>query len=43
MRNQSSKKLRKLAEHLSVGKTKQETRKVYQRLKNVHKINKGEL
>ena len=45
MRNKSAKKLRRLAEALTVGKTKTETRQAYQRLKNVHKINKikGEL
>jgi len=43
MRNQSAKKLRRLAEHLTVGKTPKETRKVYKRLKQVHKDNKGEI
>jgi hypothetical protein len=43
MKNKSAKKLRKLAEHLTVGKTKSETKKVYKRLKSVHKTNKKEL
>lgn len=43
MKGKSAKRLRKLAQHLTVSKSEQETRKVYQRLKNVHKTNKGQL
>ncbi len=43
MKGKSAKKLRRLANILTVGKTSEETRKVYQKLKNVHKSNKGEL
>lgn len=42
MKGKSAKKLRTLAERLTVGKTEEETRKVYQRLKKVHKSNRGE-
>jgi len=41
MKGKSAKKLRKPAKHLTVGKSDEETRKVYQRLKAVHKQNKG--
>lgn len=43
MRNKSAKKLRRLAEHMTVGKSKQETKKVYKRLQTVHKTNQGEI
>lgn len=43
MRKQSAKKLRQLAQRMTVGKSKKETKKVYQRLKSVHKDNKGEI
>lgn len=45
MRKKQAKKLKKLAEVLTKYKpqSKEEIRKVYQRLKNVHKSNKGEL
>ncbi len=42
MRNKQAKKLRKLAALMTQGRP-QETRKVYQRLKSVHKDNKGEI
>lgn len=41
MRKKQVKKLKKLAALLTQGKP-QDTRKVYQRLKTVHKENKGE-
>ena len=41
MRGTSAKKLRRLANALTIGKPKEETRIVYQRLKKVHKANKG--
>jgi hypothetical protein len=41
MRKKQCKKLKKLAALLTQGKP-QDTRKVYQRLKTVHKENKGE-
>jgi len=41
MRKKQVKKLKKLAALLTQGRP-QETRKVYQRLKTVHKENKGE-
>lgn len=43
MKNKTAKKLRKLAEHLTVGKSPEETKKVYKRLKEVLKINKREI
>lgn len=43
MRNKSAKKLRKLAEHMTVGKPTHETKKIYKRLKSVHKTNKKEI
>lgn len=43
MKNKSAKKLRRLAERMTVGKSKEETKKVYDRLKNVHKSNRKEL
>jgi hypothetical protein len=42
MRKKQVKKLKKLAALLTQGRP-QETRKVYQRLKTVHKENKGEV
>lgn len=43
MKSKSSKKLRRLAERMTVGKPAAETKKVYQRLKAVHKQNMKEL
>ena len=43
MNSKSAKKLRRLANAISIGKSKEETRKIHQRLKNVHKTNKKEL
>lgn len=43
MRGKSAKKIRRLAAIMTVGKSLFETRKVYKRLKDVHKENKGEL
>jgi len=40
MNNKQAKKLRKGAELITVGKSKSETRKVYQRLKEVYKAGK---
>lgn len=37
MRNKSAEKLRRDAENVTVGVTKQQTRQTYQRLKTVHK------
>lgn len=39
MKKKAAKELRKLAEMLTLNKPKSETRKQYQRLKNVHKLN----
>lgn len=43
MKNKSAKKLRRLAILMTVGKTPQETKKVYKNLKSVHKDNKKEI
>jgi len=43
MKGKSAKKLRRLAKLMTVGKLPAETEKVYKRLKEVHKNNKGEL
>lgn len=43
MKNKSAKKLRRLAEHIGVGKTKAEVKKLYKKLKSVHKSNNKEL
>lgn len=43
MRNKSAKKLRKLANLMMVGKPKEETDKMYKKMKKIHKVNKGEL
>lgn len=40
MKGKSAKKLRRLANIMTVGKSPEETRKVYQRLKTIHKDNK---
>lgn len=42
MRKKQTKKLKKLAALMTQGRP-EDTRKVYQRLKNVHKSNKGEI
>lgn len=43
MNNKSAKKLRRLARHLTVGKTFEETKVVYKKLKAVHKENKKQI
>ncbi len=43
MNEKTAKKLRRIAEQLTVGKTKEETRKQYKRLKKVHKLENGEI
>lgn len=43
MKGKSAKKLRRLAKVIGGGKTPQEQEKIYKRLKNVHKANKGEI
>ena len=43
MKGKSAKKLRRLSKVIGVGKTPQEQDKIYQRLKKVHKSNKGEI
>lgn len=42
MNGKSAKKLRRLARVLTIGKSKEETELVYNRLKTVHKSNKKE-
>tara|TARA_R110000868_G_scaffold287261_2_gene547647 strand:- start:479 stop:610 length:132 start_codon:yes stop_codon:yes gene_type:complete len=43
MRKKSAKKLRRLARALTAGNKFENIEKVYQRLKKVHKSNKGEV
>lgn len=43
MRKKSAKKLKRLAKMLTHGKPPTETDKVYNRLKNVHKTNRGQI
>lgn len=43
MRNATAKKLRRTAEHMTIGRSKKETKKVYKRLKATHKAIKGEI
>lgn len=42
MKGKSAKKLKRLAKAMTIGKSPEETEKVYKRLKTVHKSNKGE-
>lgn len=41
MNSKQAKKIRRLAERMTMGKSKQETDKVYNRLKKIHKETKG--
>ena len=43
MKGKSAKKLKHLSKLLGKGKSEQEQKALYKRLKNVHKKNKGEL
>ena len=43
MRKKSAKKLKQLAKHMTVGKSEEETKRIYKRLKTVHKLNKKEI
>ncbi len=42
MKGKSAKKLRRLANMMGANKSTEEKRRIYQRLKSVHKDNKGE-
>ena len=43
MKGKSAKKLRRLANIMGANKSDEDKRRIYQRLKNVHKSNKKEL
>jgi len=43
MKGKSAKKLKRLSKVLGKGKTEDEQKVLYKRLKNVHKANKGEI